>query len=123
MQQILLISSLVFKAVDVLEKLGFERAHIVAFVLLGALVIDSLLITLLTWVRYIIFLGLLGVPLNAFLKRLKGKPTTFEDSFARTIDEVHHIPGMLADDSDDGVDGESGEEVIKLVSAEGSPPQ
>lgn len=87
-----------------LERAGVDKIYVFAILLAIAIVLDSILITILVWVRYGLFLGLLTIPVNAALRWNTGTSTTIDKEIVQTIDRVYEIPGMLVDDSDDGND-------------------
>ena len=105
--------------IQALNLAGVDKIYVFAILLVIAIVLDSILITILVWVRYVLFLGLLTIPLNAAHRWTKGESTTLDEDIVHTIDKVYEIPGMLVDDSDDGNDGGSENGSRETVLVEG----
>lgn len=101
-----------------LERAGIDKIYIITIFLVVAIVVDSLLITLLVSIRYVLFLGLLGIPLNAALRWTSRASMSLEDSITQSLDRVYEIPGMLADDSDDRLGGDPDSELRIRILAE-----
>ena len=101
-----------------LERAGIHKIYIITIFLVVAIVVDSLLITLLVSIRYVLFLGLLGIPLNAAIRWTSGASTSLEDNTTQNLDMIYEIPGMLAADPDDRLDGSDSELRIRVL-AEG----
>ena len=111
--------ALVRRLFRALERAGIDKIYIITIFLVVAIVVDSLLITLLVSLRYVLFLGLLGIPLNAALRWTAGTSTSLEENIVQSLDRVYEIPGMLADDSDDRLDSGSDQELRIRILAEG----
>ena len=98
-----------------LERAGIDKIYIIAIFLVVAIVVDSLLITLLVSIRYVLFLGLLGIPLNAALRWTSGSSTSLEDHITQSLDRVYEVPGTLADDFDNQLCGSDSELRIRVL--------
>ena len=59
---------LIIGGIRVLERNGVEKVYIIGILLLGALAVDSVLISLLNWLWYLICLGLLAIPVDVALR-------------------------------------------------------
>ena len=113
---------LVGRLIKALERAGVDKIYVFAILLVVAIVLDSLLITLLVSIRYLLFLGLLGLPFNAALRCTTGASTSLDKNIAQSLDKVYEIPRIL-DDSHDRPDGESEEDIRETVLAKGSTKQ
>ena len=59
---------LIISGIRALEQNGVEKVYIIGVLLLGALAVDSVLISLLNWLWYLICLGLLVIPVDVALR-------------------------------------------------------
>ena len=67
-QQSWALIGLVIRGIRILERNGVEKVYIIGVLLLGALAVDSVLISLLNWLWYVICLGLLAIPVDVALR-------------------------------------------------------
>ncbi|KAL8784677.1 MAG: hypothetical protein Q9195_008938 [Heterodermia aff. obscurata] len=71
---------LIIRGIRLLEQKGVEKVYIIGILLLGALAVDSVLISLLNWVWYLICLGLLAIPVDAALRWQSRRNTSLDSA-------------------------------------------
>ena len=75
-RQLLAIIGMIIEGIRALERSGVEKVYIIGILLIGALAVDSALISLLNWLWYLICLGLLVIPVDLALRwHTRGKTT------------------------------------------------
>ena len=76
---------LIIRGIRVLERNGVEKVYIIGVLLLGALAVDSVLISILNWLWYLICLGLLAIPVDIALRRQRRGNTSLDSTSEHLI--------------------------------------